>query len=73
MIRRTSDGQPAVFRVTCDFPGCRAAVDVIAEWSAGAKAEARRRGWQTHAVVGSALVSRQLCPAHKEASWTTSR
>jgi len=68
MIRRTSDGTPAVYRVTCDKPGCDRCVDVIAEWGQGAKAEARRRGWQTHAVVGSACVSRQLCPAHRDAS-----
>jgi len=65
MIRR--DGDAPLYRVTCDWPRCTAALDVIAEWSQGAKAEARRRGWQTHAVVGSACVSRQLCPAHREA------
>ena len=64
MIRR--DGDAPLYRVTCDKPGCPRALDVIAEWSQPAKSEARRRGWSTHCSVGSALVLRQFCPAHKE-------
>jgi len=63
MIRR--DGDAPLYRVTCDQPRCTAGLDVIAEWSQPAKAEARRRGWSTHQHDGSALVLRQLCPAHK--------
>jgi len=62
VIRRDGDG---LYRVTCDHPGCRCALDVIAEWSQPAKAEARRRGWQTHRNDGSALLLIQLCPVHK--------
>jgi hypothetical protein len=64
VIRR--DGDAPLYRVTCDWPGCTAGLDVIAEWSQPAKAEARRRGWSTHCSDGGALVLRQLCPAHKE-------
>jgi len=63
VIRR--DGDAPLYRVTCDKPGCRVWLDVIAEWSQPAKLEARRRGWSTHQHDGSAIVLRQFCPAHK--------